>query len=161
MWPRAGFILAVFGLVSAGVFSEDPSPSEPDVNNHEASFSSNFDRRENSNLFTNSEWSNEAPNSASLNELDGQYADSLLPGTEANLAISDDWAYQLEADMPTSGCNVPARSRTRLKRFDAQCPAGNPEDKRICETALFPILLCCLGPSFAQYVVVNRCTPCG
>ena len=55
MWPPAGVILAIFGIASASIFPEGPSPSETEANNHGASFSSNLDRRENPNFFTDPE----------------------------------------------------------------------------------------------------------
>lgn len=160
MWPPAGVILAILGLVSARISSDDPSPSETNIKGHEASFSSNLERRENPNLFTDSEWSNQEPYTAPISDWDGANTDSLFPGTESNLPISDDWTYQLGASATTSGCNTPINSRLRLKRFDAQCPSETQEEKPICETALFSIAVCCLGPAVAEYVVVSRCALC-
>lgn len=160
MWPPASVILAIFGLVSTRTFSEVPKPSETNAKGHEASFSSNLDRRENQNLFTDSEWSNRESDTAPFSDWNEANADSLFAGTEFNLPDSDDWAYQMEGSATTSGCNAPTNSKPRLKRYNEQCPKETEEEKPICGTALFSIPACCLGPSFAEFIIVNRCAPC-
>lgn len=160
MWTPTSVLFVIFGLSSASIFSQDLTTGETDIKNHEASLSSDVDGRENANLFSNSDWSNGEPNTASLAEWNDQNADSFLASTDSNLPISDDWAYQVDAGVPTSGCNAPTSSRMRLKRFDERCPAEAEEDKPICETALFSITLCCLGPQLGGLIIVNRCQPC-
>lgn len=160
MWPPASVILSICGLVSARIFSEVSSPSETNAKGHEASFSSNLDRRENQNLFTDSGWSNREPYTASISDWNGANADSLFPGTDSNLPDFDDWTYQMEASTSIGDCNAPTNSKLRSKRYDAQCPNETEEKKPICEIALYSVPACCLGPAFAGFVVVNRCAPC-
>ena len=160
MWPSISIILPIFSLVSARIFSEVSSPSETNVRGHEASFSSNLDRRENQNLFTDSGWSSKEPDTIPISDLNGANADSLFPGTEFDLLGSDDWAYQMEASTTIGDCNAPTNVKLRLKRYDAQCPNEREEETPICEIALYSVPACCLGPAFAEFVIVNRCAPC-
>lgn len=161
MWPPRGVTWAIFGIASASIFSEGPSASETDAYSRGASVSSDSNRRENPNLFTDSEWSKGEPYANPPTDWNAQNADSVLPETESNFLLNDDWASQLQAGTPpTSGCSAPTKSRLRLKRYDAQCSNDGQEEKPICETALFSIPACCLGPSFAEYVIVNRCATC-
>lgn len=158
MWPPAGVLLALVGLTSASVFLYDPSPSETDGKPYDTSFSNNVG--ENPNIFSNVESSNGDPNTALPAEETYQNADALLAGTNSNLPISDDGAYQPDAVAPIGGCNAPTSSRTRSKRFDEQCPAETEEQKPVCEIELYPQALCCLGPHLSGYIIVNRCKPC-
>ena len=160
MWPPAGALLAIFGLALAGIFSDNSRTGETDVKTLGASFSRNINRRENPDLFSDLEWNNSELDTAALAESNGQNADFWLAGSNPDLLTSEDWAFQSDAGAPNSGCDAPANNRRRLKRFDERCPAVGEEKKPICETGLYSISLCCLGPKFGEFVIVNRCQPC-
>lgn len=160
MWSPVGVLLGIVGVISASVFLENPSTSEPDVKSHGSSFGSNFDRRQDPNLFLDSDWSNWEPNSASLAEWNDQSTDTFFGGTDSDLPTPDNWQIQLEASAPTGDCNDPMSSMRRLKRFDQTCTTESEDEQPICETAFFSIPLCCLGPRFGELVIVNRCQRC-
>lgn len=161
MWLSAGVWLTIAGLVSANGFPQVPGTQAMGANNFETGFSSTFDLEEKPDIFSNEDWSSGEPNTAFIAEMAYHNPDGPLAGPDFNLPTSDDWLYQLDAGAPTDGCNAPMSTRTLSKRFQEQCPTEPEERKPLCETELYPLLLCCLGPKFSSFVIVNRCTSCG
>lgn len=152
--------MTIVGLASANGFPEDPGPPARGAKDFETGFSSTFDLGEKPEIFSNDDWGNGEPNTALFAEMAYPNSDSSLTGTDSNLPISDDWTYQLDAGASTDGCNAPMNQRIRSKRFQGQCPAETEEKETICATEFYPVVLCCLGPRFGAFVIVNRCTSC-
>lgn len=153
--------LAISVIESANLFLDDPGRPGNDANDLEIGFTSRPDIAESPSIFTSEKWNVEATDPVLLAEWARQNPEALLAGAESNLPASDDGAYALDEGVPINGCNALTTSRTRSKRFNDECAAPEPEeDRKICETDLYPHALCCLGPVFAALIIVNRCSPC-
>lgn len=147
MWPIAIPFLAIILTASTNIIT---------------GVSNKWILRDEPSMIFNDDWSHEELDTALLAEWALPNPDASIAGPDSSLPISfDDWAYQLDGGELVGDCSTPTTSRTRSKRDEDTCPAPEPEeDRRICETDLYPIALCCLGPVAFNFVIVHRCSPC-
>lgn len=147
MWPIAIPFLAIILTASTNIIT---------------GVSNKWILRDEPSMIFNDDWSHEELDTALLAEWALPNPDASIAVPDSNLPISfDDWAYQLDGGELVSDCSTHTTSRTRSKRDEDTCPAPEPEeDRRICETDLYPIALCCLGPVAFNFVIVHRCSLC-
>lgn len=165
MWLTACGVLTVVAFARAISFLEDPSKREIGVNDFEAGFNSDLNREESPSTSFDESWINGPPDTALLAAGVQQSPDSLISGTDPTLPISNDRAYRLDTSPLNSGCAGSTSSRSRSKRFQEACPTdpadrGEEENNSICQIALYPIPVCCRGPQFGGYTIVNGCYFC-
>lgn len=163
--------LAVCLTASARFFGDEPGMSDIDID-LQTGFGSKWNVQDKPRMDFNY-WSRDElgttlfdewglPNPDGLVEWAPPHADAFLAGLDSHLPISlGDWAYQPDAGELVGDCSTRATSRTRSKRYQDACPAPESEEEQgICVTDLYPIALCCLGPTAFQLTIVQRCSPC-